>query len=95
MSLIEAMSVELPAVVTDLPANTQLVEHGVHAFHVKVGDAEGIGAALLRLLNDPEMRKRFGAAARPIAVERFSTDTVLHTYEEIFGRILSKRKETS
>jgi glycosyltransferase involved in cell wall biosynthesis len=95
MSLIEAMSIGLPSVVTDLPANTQLVADGVHGFHVKVNDAAGIGSALLRLLRDPELGKRFGAVARPIAVERFSTDTVLRTYEEIFTGILEKRMGAS
>jgi glycosyltransferase involved in cell wall biosynthesis len=42
----------------------------------------------LRLLNDPELRQRLGAAARPVAVAGFSTDTVLDRYEELFASIL-------
>jgi glycosyltransferase involved in cell wall biosynthesis len=95
VSLIEAMSVGLPSVVTDLPANTQLVQDGVHGFHVKVQDCEGIGSALLRLLNNPLLQRRFGAAARPIVIENFSVDKVLDRYEAIFSAILMHSKETT
>jgi glycosyltransferase involved in cell wall biosynthesis len=88
VSLIEAMATGLPSVVTDLPANTQLVTDGKQGFHVKVNDLDGIGNALLRLFENPELRQQFGAAARPIA-ERFSTDRVLDVYEEMFAGILA------
>ena len=71
VSLIEAMAIALPSVVTDIPANTQLVKDGQHGYHAKVTDPESIAAGILRLCNDAESRQRFGAAARPIAVERF------------------------
>jgi glycosyltransferase involved in cell wall biosynthesis len=92
VSLIEAMSVGLPSVVTNLPANAQLVSDGEHGFHVGVQDPEAIAAAFLRLFGDPGLRQKLGAAARPVAVERFSIDTVLNAYEDMFGEILSKRR---
>jgi glycosyltransferase involved in cell wall biosynthesis len=95
VSLIEAMAVALPSVVTDIPANTQLVEDGRHGYHAKVTDAESIASGILRLCNDPESRNRFGAAARPIAMERFSIDRVLDAYEDLFGRIVAQRAGTA
>ena len=91
VSLIEAMSTGLPSVVTDLPANTQLVQDGVHGFHVPVGDSEAIGHALLRLVNDPETRFRFGIAARTVAA-KFGIDSVLDTYEDLFATLVPSSK---
>ena len=93
VSLIEAMSVGLPSVVTDLPANAQLVEHGRHGFHARVNDAQGIADGILRLLTDPELRRQFSAAARPAVVQRFSVETVLDRYEELFGDMLGWHAE--
>jgi glycosyltransferase involved in cell wall biosynthesis len=93
VSLIEAMATSLPSVVTDLAANTQLVKHGEHGLHVKVNDTEGIGEALLRLLDDPVLRRQFGAAARPVS-ERFSIDRVLTAYEDMFASILDKPRRS-
>jgi glycosyltransferase involved in cell wall biosynthesis len=91
VSLIEAMAIALPSVVTDIPANTQLVKDGQHGYHAKVTDAESIASGILRLCNDPESRQRFGRNARPIAVERFSIDRVLDAYEDLFGGIMKRR----
>jgi glycosyltransferase involved in cell wall biosynthesis len=89
VSLIEAMAVGLPSVVTDLPANTQLVEDGKHGFHARVNDSESIASGLIRLIQDPDLRQRFGKAARPIPVERFSIETVLNRYEDLFTTLLA------
>jgi glycosyltransferase involved in cell wall biosynthesis len=95
VSLIEAMAIGLPSVVTDIPANIQLVEDGQHGYHAKVNDAESIASGILRLCNDPEARHRFGVNARPVAVERFSIDRVLDAYEDLFGSIVARRGAAS
>jgi glycosyltransferase involved in cell wall biosynthesis len=87
VSLIEAMATALPSVVTDIPGTAQLIDEARHGFRVPVGDSGAVGAALLRLFNDPGMRAEFGAAARPIAVERFSLDKVLSDYERLFAEM--------
>jgi glycosyltransferase involved in cell wall biosynthesis len=92
VSLIEAMAIHLPAVVTRIPANTQLVADGEQGLHVEINDPEAIGGALIRLFGDPEMRHRFGLAARSVA-ERFSLDKVLAAYEDMFAEILAGRHQ--
>ena len=62
-SLAEAMSVGLPSVVSHIPANTQLVDAGIHGLHAKVRDEVGIADALINLLGDPSMRISMGEAA--------------------------------
>jgi glycosyltransferase involved in cell wall biosynthesis len=84
-SLAEAMSVGLPAVVSDISANTQLVAAGVHGLHAGVGDEGAIAAALRRLLSDGELRAAMGQAARRRIVENYSTDKVLDRYEAVMA----------
>ena len=88
-SLVEAMSAGLPAVVSDIPANLQLVDAGVHGLHARMGDEAAIAAALERLLSDPELRARMGEAARRRVIENYSTEKVVERYESLFHEALT------
>ncbi len=94
-SLIEAMSAGLPAVVSDIPAHTQLVEHEVNGVITRLGDQESIARGLMRLLTDPDARKRMGAIARKRMVEQFSTATVVDCYEKLFAETLGRTADVS
>lgn len=89
-SLIEAMSAGLPSVVSDIPANAQLIEPGVHGFRSAVGDVESIAGALKALLADEPLRARFGAAAGALASSKYSTDRVIERYEALFAAALGQ-----
>ncbi len=84
-SLIEAMSAGLTAVVSDIPAHTQLIDHEVDGVVTKSGNQDSIAHGLLRALNDPAARQRMGAAARLRMVEHFSTSKVIDCYEALFA----------
>jgi glycosyltransferase involved in cell wall biosynthesis len=86
-SLLEAMSAGLPSVVSNIPANAQLIEPGVHGLHATTGDPDSIAGALLQLIEDPLLRERMGAAARERVLENYSIDRVVDRYEAIFAEI--------
>jgi glycosyltransferase involved in cell wall biosynthesis len=88
-SLIEAMSAGLPAVVSDIPAHTQLVESEVDGMVTKLGDQDSIARGLIRLLRDPSARERMGAAARERMLAQFSTPKVVDHYETLFEECTS------
>lgn len=83
-ALSEAMAAGLPSVVSDIPANRQLVADGVHGYTTAVGDTEAIADRFLRLQADMELRRRMGAAAREEIVGKYSTDRVVDRYEKLF-----------
>jgi glycosyltransferase involved in cell wall biosynthesis len=88
-ALAEAMSAGLPAVVSDIPANRQLVDDGQHGLLAPVGDEEAIAAAILRLLGDSELRARMGNAARARTVDNYSTAKIADRYETLFRETLA------
>lgn len=90
-SLIEAMSAGLAPVVSDISAHTQLVEDEVHGIITRVGNQESIAQGLVRLLEDPAVRNRLGAAARRRMMEHFSTSKVGDCYEALFAECTSSR----
>ena len=87
-SLLEAMSVGLPSVVSDIPANAQLVESEVHGLRAALGSPDLIAEALHRLLLDAPLRARMGAAARQRVLAGYSTDKVMDRYEALFSEAL-------
>ena len=89
-ALIEAMSVALPCVVSNIPANRQLIDDAKHGFLIPVGDQQAISAAFLQLLSDDTLRSRTGQAARQRIVENYSTDRVVDLYETLFQQMLSE-----
>lgn len=84
-ALLEAMCAGLSSVVSDIPANAQLVEDGVHGLTVRWDDDDAIGRALLRLFRDPELRTGMGRVARERVVENYSTVRVAERYEALFA----------
>ena len=90
-ALAEAMSSGLPAVLSDIPANHQLVRDQQEGLYVKTGQVEAIGQALAALAAEPDRRAAYGAAARERIVSHYSLDRVVNLYEELFADILERR----
>ncbi|WP_406267842.1 glycosyltransferase family 4 protein [Streptomyces sp. NBC_00191] len=87
MTLVEAMRCGLPVVSTDCDYGPrEIIEDGVDGLLVPVGDVEAIADALLKLIDDEELRRRMGAAALRNA-RRFAPGPVAKQYEELFAEL--------
>ena len=82
-ALVEAMSAELASVVSDIPANRQLVQPEVHGLLSPPGDVSALSAALIRMFDDHELRSRMGAEARRSVKQQYATERVLARYETL------------
>jgi colanic acid/amylovoran biosynthesis glycosyltransferase len=83
-AVLEAMASGLPVVTTDAGGMVELVRNEVDGLVVGVRDVAAIGAALHRLVAEPDTRVRLGAAARDRVVDRFRLDQQL----DAFGALL-------
>lgn len=87
VTLIEAGAAGLPVVSTDVGAVRTVVLDGDTGFVVPRGDAVALSDRVIRLLDDPELRARFGAAGQKHVFENFSVerlcDTLGRLYEEL------------
>jgi glycosyltransferase involved in cell wall biosynthesis len=67
----EALAMERPLVVADLPALTEIAEPEARGLAFPAGDAAALASMLERLIDDPELGRRMGVAGREwVARER-------------------------
>ncbi|MBE0660344.1 MAG: glycosyltransferase family 4 protein [Bryobacteraceae bacterium] len=71
VSLLEAMATGLPVVATNIRGCREAVTDGVTGLLVPPMDAPSLCRAVARILNDPELAKSLGLAARLAAETRF------------------------
>ena len=93
VACLEAMAHGRPVVATRVGGLLDLVVDGETGITVPPRDPAALRSALERLLSDPELRRRLGAAGRERARTRFSwenvTDATLAAYAEAVGTMES------
>ena len=89
--LIEAASMGLPIVTTDSPGCNDVVVHGVNGLLVPPRDQDGLAHAILRLVEEPELRRRFGVASRQRAVDRFDLVSIAGQIGAIYADLLASK----
>jgi glycosyltransferase involved in cell wall biosynthesis len=91
VACLEAMAHGRPVVATRVGGLKDLVQDGETGIVVPPRDPAALRAALQRLLADPQLRRRLGAAGRERARQRFSwdsvTDATLAAYTDAAGRM--------
>lgn len=92
LSLLEGMSIGLPAVVSDVGGNPCLVEDGENGFVFPNRDAAALSAAIERLMESPERCAEMGKRAVEIYHERFTGEIYARNIENVYHSILKGSK---
>lgn len=96
VTVVEAMSCELPVVASDVGGNPLVVDDGENGLLVGEGDAAGLAAAINRLLADPALARRMGRRGRERVLQEFSWQRLAAAYEELFaGYVRPSQERTS
>lgn len=90
LTLLEAMATGLPAVVTDVGGNPEIVRHEREGLLFPRGDAAGCAAALRRLFRDPDLAAKLGAAGRARALDRYRLDRTVEEYYRLYCRLTGR-----
>lgn len=91
IKLAEYLASGLPVVASACGDHGSFLEDGVSALLVPPGDPDALAAALLRLSADSELRRRLGAAARRLAVERLSLGAASARLESLLREASASR----
>ena len=86
--LIEAAAAGRARISTRTCGIPRTIENEVDGLLVEVGDSAGLAAALVRLIEDPALRQRFGEAAQTRNEQRFSADRYRHDLSTCLDAVL-------
>jgi glycosyltransferase involved in cell wall biosynthesis len=76
VSLLEAAACGRPLVATDAPGCREIVRDGETGLTVPIENPIALAQALLRLAQSPQLRARYGAAARQLVVDKLSAKII-------------------
>ena len=91
-TILEAMACGLPVVATRVGGNADLVDDGVTGTLVASDDALAMATALRSYATSPSRVDSHGRAARARVVARFSIDTMVSRYAELYDSLLDTRR---
>ena len=90
--VIEAMATGLPIVASHVGGIPELVVNGETGFLVSPASKEEIKEAIIKLLNNPELRKEMGQIARKRFETHFSLPQMVQKYIEVYEEVVRKFK---
>lgn len=84
ISLLESQACGVPAVVTDVGGNGNVISHGVNGFLCEVDNIDQMEYYLRKLVTNLEMAKMMGLRGRSKVEERFSIEVMTEQYIKIY-----------
>lgn len=90
--LVEAAACGRAVVTTDVPGCRDAIEADISGLLVPVRDAVALANAILRLLEDPELRHAMGRAGRKLAENAFAIEHIVDQHLDIYHALGGKRE---
>jgi glycosyltransferase involved in cell wall biosynthesis len=87
ISLIEALSCELPCIAARVGGIPDFLKDGENGRLADVGDEEGIYNIIVELLKNKEHGKVMGKKGRKTVIERFGMNSVMNEYRILFSSL--------
>jgi glycosyltransferase involved in cell wall biosynthesis len=90
LTLLEAMASGLPAIVTAVGGNPELVRHEKEGLLFPRGDVVGCADAIRRIFRNPDLAAHLGAAGRARAVEHYQLSRTVEEYFKLYCRLTGR-----
>lgn len=93
MTLLEAMSMGKPCIVTHAGGNPEIVLDEITGLVTPNDDENAYAAAIVRLINDVQLQHKFGKAGKERFNQEFSIPNMAIAYKAIYLKCLPKNKQ--
>lgn len=91
LSLLEGMSIGVPAVVSDFGGNPELIKNDVNGFVVAKQNAEKLAEAVIRILDDDKLYEKLSEGAVNEFNSRFTAAIMTANMEKYYNDVLEGR----
>ena len=89
-SVIEAMSLQKPAIITDIPGNVELIKNGESGFVTPVKNSKAMAQAIVNMYDNPEKTKQMGIAAKSRIENQLSSKQTVIQLKALYEKIISQ-----
>ncbi|MEZ4685457.1 MAG: glycosyltransferase family 4 protein [Bacteroidia bacterium] len=89
-AVIEAMSLAVAPIITNIPGNVELVEHGISGLVVPAKDEEAMASAILKCYHEPDFREKLGFGAQKHIQTRLNTERTVNEYVQFYDGLLDR-----
>ncbi|PJA26297.1 MAG: hypothetical protein CO189_11670 [candidate division Zixibacteria bacterium CG_4_9_14_3_um_filter_46_8] len=89
LTLLEAMSAELPVVATAVGGNITIIKDGINGFLVEVNDINTYADLLTRLTQSSDLRRRIGKEARVDVMANWSLKGMVDAYQQLYEELIT------
>ena len=89
-STLEALSMGLPVITTDVPGCRETIQDGFNGFFVKDKDAKDLAAAMEIFLKKRDLINSMGSKSRELAISKFDVNKVVEVIIDELGVSVSK-----
>lgn len=90
--LLEASAAALPIVATAAGGSGEVVHDGQTGLLVPIEDLDALTAAMGRAIEDADLRRRLGAAARQLVEREYGMERFIREYADLYRTKLASRK---
>ena len=85
LTILEAMSTQLPVIVSDVGGNKNIITHGKTGYLFECNNQDAFGECLSQITSNPTMAVNIGRQARCSVKRNFSFEKVIRKYCEIYN----------
>jgi glycosyltransferase involved in cell wall biosynthesis/hydroxymethylpyrimidine pyrophosphatase-like HAD family hydrolase len=89
-AILEAMYCAKPVVATVVGGNPELIEDGINGYLVEAKNSQCMAEAILRLLKDDKLAKKFGENGYKKFLENFTKEKMINNLESLFESLLKE-----
>jgi glycosyltransferase involved in cell wall biosynthesis len=93
-AVVQALAVGIPAIGFALDGTPEVIIDGETGFLTAAEDVSAVAAAAVRLIDDPEMRRKYGAAGKKRVLEQFDWHRMSDILANEYESLLAERKKT-
>ncbi len=90
-ALLEAMAMERPVAVSDIPTFREFIENGVNGLYFKPQNPEDLAEKVVPLVRNKSYRRQIGRNARSTILEKFTVDKMIDRTEALYREVINVR----
>ncbi|MEO6587790.1 MAG: N-acetyl-alpha-D-glucosaminyl L-malate synthase BshA [Pyrinomonadaceae bacterium] len=91
LAALEAQSCEVPVIATRVGGIPEVVTDGESGFLSDVGDTDKMSDDVMTLLNDEDLRTKFGKRGRELSVSRYDANKIIPQYIAFYEKVLKQK----